>query len=108
LGVQNRDLLGAVLLADMPEFVTEIEAAKEEYDPWETVGEAAAWVAAAGAAAAWAAPVGAVGAAEEAAGASEEVDGAVVEALDWGAAGAAAAPADEAEEAEKPAESQVH
>jgi hypothetical protein len=37
LGVQNRDLLGAVLLADMPEFVTEIEAAEEEYDPWETV-----------------------------------------------------------------------
>jgi hypothetical protein len=99
-------LLGAVLLADMPEFATEIEAAEEEYDPWETVGEAAAWAAAAGAAAAWAA-VGAAGAAEEAAGASEEVDGAVVEALDCGAASAAA---DEAEEAEKPAdaESQVH
>ena len=89
----------------MPEFATEIEAAEEEYDPWETVGEAAAWAAAAGAAAAWAAPVGAAGAAEEAAGASEEVDGAVVEALDCGAASSAA---DEAEEAEKPAESQVY
>ncbi len=51
LGMQNQDLLGTVLLAGMPEFATETEAAEKEADPREIAGEAAARAAAGGAAA---------------------------------------------------------